>query len=103
MDSLIYIRVFRRAKMGDYQFLPRTFSTFQRKFLQVIFALVLTAFYCSSIPVPRSVFLTFRPDFTSNLVHGLTFKTPKFYIAHYYSGYNCDLKSDLKSDLTSHL
>ena len=47
-----------------------------------------------------------RPDFTSNLVHGLAFGTPKFYIATYgkiYRGfvnlsYNCDVKSGLRVD-----
>ena len=41
----------------------------------------------------------------SNLVHGLAFGTPKFYIAPYGKinhglvclSYNCDMKSDLKS------
>ena len=27
--------------------------------------------------------ITFRPDFTSKLVHGLAFGTPKFYTAPY--------------------
>ena len=47
--------------------------------------------------------LTLRPDFTSNLVHGLAFGTPKFYIAPYGKikqrlvnmSSNCDVKSDL--------
>ena len=29
------------------------------------------------------LFGTLRPDFTSNLVHGLPFRTPKFYSAPY--------------------
>ena len=48
---------------------------------------------------------------TSNLVHGLAFGTPNFYIAPYgkinhrleYLGYNCDVKSDLRPDFTSQL
>ena len=44
------------------------------------------------------------PDFTSKLEHGLTFGTPKFYIAPYDKinhalvnlSYNCDVKSVLK-------
>ena len=53
-----------------------------------------------------------RPDFTSNLVHVLTFGTPKFYIAPYDKikhelvnlSSNCDVKSGLSvdSDLTTH-
>ena len=45
-----------------------------------------------------------RPDFTSKLVHVLTFGTPKFYIAPYDKikhelvnlSSNCDVKSGLK-------
>ena len=45
-----------------------------------------------------------RPDFTSKLVHGLAFGTPKFYIAPYDKinhelvnlSYKCDVKSDLR-------
>ena len=45
-----------------------------------------------------------RPDFTSKLVHGLAFGTPKFYIAPYYKinrgvvnlSSNFNVKSDLK-------
>ena len=44
---------------------------------------------------------TIRPDFTSNLVHGSAFGTPKFYIAPYGKinhglvnrSHNCDVKS----------
>ena len=46
---------------------------------------------------------TFRPDFTSKLVHVLAFGTPKFYIAPYDKikhelvnlSSNCDVKSGL--------
>ena len=45
-----------------------------------------------------------RADFTSNLVYGLAFGTPKFYIAHYGKinhrlvnmSANCDVKSGLR-------
>ena len=44
-----------------------------------------------------------RPNFTSNLVQGLAFGTPKFYIAPYSKikhrfvnlSFNCDVKSGL--------
>ena len=45
----------------------------------------------------------FRPDFTSKLVHGLVFRTPKFSIVPYDKinrllnlSYNCDVKSGLR-------
>ena len=46
-----------------------------------------------------------RPDFTSNLVHGLAFRTPKFYIVPYSKikqefinlSYNCDVKLGLRA------
>ena len=46
-------------------------------------------------------FFPLRPDFTSNLVHGLAFRTPKFYIAPYGKinhglSCNCDMKSGLR-------
>ena len=49
---------------------------------------------------------TLRPDFTSQLVHGLAFGIPKFYIAPYDKinhglvnlSSNCDVKSGLKVD-----
>ena len=52
----------------------------------------------------KIVKLTLRPDFTSNLVHGLAFGTPNFYIALYGKinhrlvnmSYNCGVKSDLR-------
>ena len=48
-------------------------------------------------------FLSFRPDFTSNLIHGSAFGTPKLYIAPYdkinhglvFPSSNCDMKSCL--------
>ena len=48
-----------------------------------------------------------RPDFTSNLVHGLAFGTPKFYIAPYGKikhelvklSSNCDVKSGLRPQI----
>ena len=54
------------------------------------------------------MFLCLRPDFTSKLVRGLAFGTPKFYIAPYdriNHGFvnvssNCDVKSGLKVALT---
>ena len=47
-----------------------------------------------------AVHLNFRPDFTSNLAHGLAFRTPIFYIAPYSKinhrlvnlSCNCDMK-----------
>ena len=55
--------------------------------------------------------LKLRPDFTSNLVQGLAFGTPKFYIAPYGKinhelvnlRYTCDVKSGLRPDFTSKL
>ena len=51
--------------------------------------------------------MTFRPDFTSKLVHELAFGTPKFYIAPYdkikhglhNTSSNCDVKSGLSTAL----
>ena len=51
------------------------------------------------------LFLILRPDFTSNLLQGLAFGTPKFYIAPYGKinhglvnlSSNCDMKSGLRS------
>ena len=51
-----------------------------------------------------TVYTRLRPDFTSNLVHGLAFGTPTFYIAPYGKikhelvnlSSNCDVKSSLR-------
>ena len=57
-------------------------------------------------PKPESVLYNcgLRPDFMSKLVHGLAFRTPKFYIAPYDEinhalvnlSYNYDMKSGLR-------
>ena len=52
----------------------------------------------------KNAIKSLRTDFTSNLVHGLAFQTPKFYIASYGKmkqepvklSSNCDVKSDLR-------
>ena len=55
-----------------------------------------------------SFVMTFRPDFTSKLIHVLAFGTPKFYIAPYDKikrelvnlSSNCDVKSGLRMPAT---
>ena len=57
---------------------------------------------------PLSLGLTLRPDFTSKLVHVLTFGTSKFYIAPYDKikhklvnlSSNCDVQFGLKGEFT---
>ena len=62
-------------------------------------------------PIQLSISQSLRPDFTSNLVHGLAFGTPKFCIAPcgkinhglVSQSSNCDVKSGLRPDFTSKL
>ena len=57
------------------------------------------------------IFGTFRPDFTSKLVHILAFGTPKFYIAPYDKlkhklvnlSSNCYVKSGLSVKISQNL